>query len=159
MRTVVNGRALEAEVEPRRLLADFLREDAHLYGTHLGCEHGVCGACTVLVDGEPVRSCLMLAVQADGHEVTTVEGLRRTARLHRSRRRSGTTTRSSAGSAPRASSHLASPAPGAPDIDDEDEIREALAGNLCRCTGYTNIVDAVRDAAGRLRGNSDTEKG
>jgi carbon-monoxide dehydrogenase small subunit len=161
VRTVVNGRALEAEVEPRRLLADFLREDAHLYGTHLGCEHGVCGACTVLVDGEPVRSCLMLAVQADGHEVTTVEGL----------------TENGAGLHPLQEAFREHHAlqcgfctPGflitslhllreQPDIDDEDEIREALAGNLCRCTGYTNIVDAVRDAAGRLRGNSDTEKG
>jgi carbon-monoxide dehydrogenase small subunit len=156
----VNGRPLEAEVEPRRSLADFLREDAHLYGTHLGCEHGVCGACTVLVDGEPVRSCLMLAVQADSAEVTTVEGLADGDGLHPLQEAF--------------SEHHALQCgfctPGflltslyllreRPDLEDEKEIRAALSGNLCRCTGYQNIVDAVRDAAGRMRQAPETTKG
>jgi aerobic carbon-monoxide dehydrogenase small subunit len=153
MKSVLNGRPFEADVEPRRLLADLLREDAHLYGTHLGCEHGVCGACTVLVDGEPVRSCLMLAVQADGAEVTTVEALsdgdgglhplQEAFRDHHALQ-CGFCTPGFLLSA----LHLLRERP---DIDDEDEIRAALSGNLCRCTGYTNIVDAVRDAARRLR--------
>jgi carbon-monoxide dehydrogenase small subunit len=156
----VNGRSIEGDVEPRRLLADFLREDAHLYGTHLGCEHGVCGACTILLDGEPVRSCLMLAVQADGGEVTTVEGLAGDDGLHPLQEAF--------------SEHHALQCgfctPGFlltslylirenPDLDDEHEIREALSGNLCRCTGYQNIVAAVRDAAGRLRQEPQTTKG
>jgi aerobic carbon-monoxide dehydrogenase small subunit len=155
VRAVVNGHPLEAEVEPRRLLADLLREDAHLYGTHLGCEHGVCGACTVLVDGEPVRSCLMLAVQADGAEITTVEGLSPNgAGLHPLQEafrdhhalQCGFCTPGFLLTA----LHLLRERP---DLDDEAEIRAALSGNLCRCTGYANIVDAVRDAAGRLRGS------
>jgi carbon-monoxide dehydrogenase small subunit len=156
----VNGQSVEGEVEPRRLLADFLREDVHLYGTHLGCEHGVCGACTILLEGEPVRSCLMLAVQADGAELTTVEGLAGKDGLHPLQEAF--------------SEHHALQCgfctPGflltsfylireQPDLDDEDEIREALSGNLCRCTGYHNIVDAVRDAAGRLRQEPQTTKG
>jgi len=153
VRAVVNGSPLEAEVEPRRLLADLLREDAHLYGTHLGCEHGVCGACTVLVDGEPVRSCLMLAVQADGTEITTVEGLSQNGgglhplqeafRDHHALQCGFCTPGFLLTALHLLREH--------PDLDDEAEIRAALSGNLCRCTGYTNIVDAVRDAAGRLR--------
>lgn len=157
VRMTVNGQPIEAEVEPRRLLADFLREDAQLYGTHLGCEHGVCGACTVLLDGDPVRSCLMLAVQADGAEITTVEGLADGDGLHPLQQAF--------------SDHHALQCgfctPGflltslyllreRPDLEDEEEIREALSGNLCRCTGYQNIVDAVRDAAGRLAQTSTT---
>jgi aerobic carbon-monoxide dehydrogenase small subunit len=155
LRAVVNGSPLEAEVEPRRLLADLLREDAHLYGTHLGCEHGVCGACTVLVDGEPVRSCLMLAVQADGTEITTVEGLSQNGgglhplqeafRDHHALQCGFCTPGFLLTALHLLREH--------PDLDDEAEIRAALSGNLCRCTGYINIVDAVRDAAGRLRGS------
>ena len=159
---VVNGRALELEVEARRLLADMLRDDAHLYGTHLGCEHGVCGACTVLLDGEPVRSCLMLAVQADGAEILTVEGLtpdggglhplQEEFRDHHALQCGFCTPGFLLTSV-----HLLRERP---EIDDEDEIREALSGHLCRCTGYANIVDAVRDAAGRLRQSAgDPEKG
>ena len=156
----VNRRSIEAEVEPRRLLADFLREDAHLYGTHLGCEHGVCGACTILLDGEPVRSCLMLAVQADGAELTTVEGLagddglhplQEAFREHHALQCGFCTPGFLLTSLYLIREH--------PDLDDEDEIREALSGNLCRCTGYQNIVDAVRDAAGRLRQEPQTTKG
>jgi carbon-monoxide dehydrogenase small subunit len=156
----VNGEPLEFEVEPRRLLADVLREDAHLFGTHLGCEHGVCGACTVLVDGEPVRSCLMLAVQADGADITTVEGLSGNGGLHPLQEafrehhalQCGFCTPGFLLTA----LHLLRERP---DVDDEAEIREALAGNLCRCTGYSNIVDAVRDGAGRMRKQPQTEEG
>jgi carbon-monoxide dehydrogenase small subunit len=160
LRATVNGTPLEADVEPRRLLADLLREDAHLYGTHLGCEHGVCGACTVLVDGEPVRSCLMFAVQADGAEITTVEGLAQDSGLHPLQEafrehhalQCGFCTPGFLLTA----LHLLQERP---QIDDETEIREALAGNLCRCTGYSNIVDAVRDTARRLRQAPETGKG
>jgi aerobic carbon-monoxide dehydrogenase small subunit len=156
----VNGRSIEANVEPRRLLADFLREDAHLYGTHLGCEHGVCGACTILLDGEPVRSCLMLAVQADGAELTTVEGLGGDDGLHPLQEAFREHHALQCGFC----------TPGflltslylireQPDLHNEEEIREALSGNLCRCTGYQNIVDAVRDAAERLRQGPQTTKG
>jgi aerobic carbon-monoxide dehydrogenase small subunit len=161
VRAIVNGEPVEAVVEPRRLLADMLREDAHLYGTHLGCEHGVCGACTVLVNDEPVRSCLMFAVQADGAEITTVEGLSKNGgglhplqeafREHHALQCGFCTP----GFLLTSLSLLRE----RPDIDDENEIREALAGNLCRCTGYANIVDAVRDAARRLRQQTPTEKG
>jgi aerobic carbon-monoxide dehydrogenase small subunit len=156
----VNRRSIEAEVEPRRLLADFLREDAHLYGTHLGCEHGVCGACTILLDGEPVRSCLMLAVQADGAELTTVEGLAGDDGLHplqdAFREHHALQCGFCTPGFLLTSLYLIREQP---DLDDEDEIREALSGNLCRCTGYQNIVDAVRDAAGRLRQEPQTTKG
>ena len=160
LRTTVNGTPVETDVEPRRLLADFLREDAHLYGTHLGCEHGVCGACTVLVDGEPVRSCLMLAVQADGADITTVEGLAQESGLHPLQEafrdhhalQCGFCTPGFLLTAV----HLLRERP---EIDDETEIRDALAGNLCRCTGYSNIVDAVRETARRLRQAPETGRG
>ena len=160
LRASVNGQPLELEVEPRRLLADVLREDAHLFGTHLGCEHGVCGACTVLVDGEPVRSCLMLAVQADGAEITTVEGLSTNGGLHPLQEafrehhalQCGFCTPGFLLTA----LHLLRERP---EVEDEAEIREALAGNLCRCTGYSNIVDAVRDGAERMRKQNPTEEG
>ena len=160
LRASVNGRPFELEVEPRRLLADVLRDDAHLFGTHLGCEHGVCGACTVLLNGEPVRSCLMLAVQADGAEITTVEGLTRNGGLHPLQEafhehhalQCGFCTPGFLLTA----LHLVREHP---DVDDEAEIREALAGNLCRCTGYSNIVDAVRDGAERMRNQPETEEG
>ncbi|MDR7482983.1 MAG: (2Fe-2S)-binding protein [Armatimonadota bacterium] len=149
----VNGRPASGEVEARRLLADFLREDLGLRGTHLGCEHGVCGACTVLVDGEPVRSCLMLAVQADGATVLTVEGLAAGEQLHPLQQafwdhhalQCGFCTPGILLTA----IHLLAERPG---LCDEGEIREALAGNLCRCTGYQNIVDAIRVAAAEMAG-------
>jgi len=148
----VNGVPYEGEAEPRTLLSDFLRHTLGLTGTKVGCEHGVCGACTVQLDGEPIRSCLMLAVQADGRSLCTVEGF----------------------AAPDGSLHPVQEAfheahalqcgfctPGFlmsieaflrenPEPTD-DEIRTALAGNLCRCTGYLPIIEAVRLAAGRLR--------
>jgi aerobic carbon-monoxide dehydrogenase small subunit len=152
IRIVVNGHKVEADVEPRWLLADFLRENLKLHGTHLGCEHGVCGACTVLVDGEPARSCLMLAVQADGTQVTTVEGLSSGSTLHPLQEAFRDHHALQCGFCTpgflMTSLYLLNQTP---EIDDEREIREALSGNLCRCTGYQNIVDAVRDGASRLR--------
>jgi carbon-monoxide dehydrogenase small subunit len=148
----VNGRQREGEAEAREHLADFLRDRLALRGTHLGCEHGVCGACTVLLDGEPVRSCLLLAVQADGRQITTVEGLAENGELHPLQEafrehhalQCGFCTPGMLLSA----LYLLRQRPM---IDDEREIREALSGNLCRCTGYQNIVDAVRGAARTMR--------
>ena len=156
IRMVVNGDAVGAEVEARRVLADFLREDLGLHGTHLGCEQGVCGACTVLVDGEPVRSCLMLAVQADGAEVATVESLAQGEGLHPLQEafrdhhalQCGYCTSGFLMTSLYLIEH-------GMDGEDERGVREALSGNLCRCTGYQNIVDAVRDAAARLRPGSE----
>jgi carbon-monoxide dehydrogenase small subunit len=149
---VVNGTRVEREVEARRLLADFLREDLALHGTHVGCEQGVCGACTVLVQGEPVRSCLMLAVQADGTDVTTVESLADGDRLHPLQEafRDHHALQCGFCTSGFLMTSLYLIEQGA-DAEDEQGLREALSGNLCRCTGYQNIVNAVRDAAGRLR--------
>jgi len=149
----INGRAYWGTVEPRLLLSDFIRHEAHLTGTNVGCEHGVCGACTVQLDGEPIRSCLMLAVQADGRSVRTVEGLAPAdGDLHPLQQafhevhalQCGFCT---PGFLMTIEAFLAS----APADLDERAIREALAGNLCRCTGYQNIVEAVRLAAERMR--------
>jgi carbon-monoxide dehydrogenase small subunit len=148
----VNGATRQAEVEPRQTLVDFLREQLGLTGTHVGCEHGVCGACSVLLDGEPIRSCLMFAVQTDGHEITTVEGLREedgalgilqdsfweTHALQCGYCTPGMLI---------AGQDLLTRNPNPSD----EEIREAIAGNLCRCTGYVQIVDAIRLAGARMR--------
>ena len=148
----VNGERHAREVEPRLLLSDFLRHELGLTGTHVGCEHGVCGACTVLFDGEAVRSCLMLAVQADGHAVATVEGLapgpdelhpiQEAFRAEHGLQCGFCTPGFLMTLVPFLREH--------PDPSDH-EIRRALSGNLCRCTGYQNIVAAVRRAAARLR--------
>ena len=152
IRVTVNGRAQEASAPARVTLVDFLRDTLRLTGTHVGCEHGVCGACSVLFDGEPVRSCLVYAVQADGHDIVTVEGL---------------------GGADGAASPLqdafceahalqcgyctpgmliaAHALLGAHAEPSDAEIREAIAGNLCRCTGYQQIVEAVKLAAERTK--------
>jgi carbon-monoxide dehydrogenase small subunit len=147
----VNGADVEADLEPRRLLADFLREDLDLRGTHLGCEHGVCGACTVLVDGEPARSCLMLAVQADGAELTTVEALAGE-ELHPLQQafheHHGLQCGFCTPGFLLTSLYLLEHQPDV--VADETKLREALSGNICRCTGYQNIIDAVQDAAGRI---------
>ena len=141
----VNGRPAERTVDSRKLLADFLREDIGLTGTHLGCEHGVCGACTVLVDGAPVRSCIMLAVQADGSDVTTVEGITPSSGLNRMQQAFKDHHGLQCGfCTPGFLLTLAGVAP--EDYPDEESIRELLAGNLCRCTGYEGIVDAVMAA-------------
>ena len=147
---VVNGEVRDGVVEPRLTLADFVREHCHLTGTHLGCEHGVCGACTVLVDGAAVRSCLMFAVQANGSEVTTVEGLvspdgslNQVQQAFRDAHglQCGFCTPGFVVSV--TAFLLDNPRP------TDDQIRDALSGNLCRCTGYQGIVNAVRLAADR----------
>ena len=153
VRVTINGEAHERWVEPRLLLSDFIRHEAGLTGTHVGCEHGVCGACTVLVDGAPVRSCLMFAVQAEGASVETVESLADGDALHplqeAFRREHGLQCGyCTPGILMTLKPFLeANPAPG------DAEIRRALSGNLCRCTGYQQIVAAVRRAAAMLRGD------
>lgn len=153
----INGAPYNAEVEARLLLSDFLRHDLGLTGTHVGCEHGVCGACTVLFDGQPVRSCLILAVQADGHEIQTVEALGTPDNLHPIQ----------------AAFHEAHGlqcgfcTPGflmtlVPFLEEnpnptEEEIRVAISGNLCRCTGYQHIVDAVKIAATNYTNDTNLE--
>ena len=151
IRLDVNGRRTEADVEPRTLLSDFLRHDLGLTGTHVGCEHGVCGACTVQVDGEPVRSCLMFAVQADGRDVRTVEALAEDGALHPLQRAFHEHHALQCGFC--TPGFLMSLEPFVRDRPDasEEEIRAALAGNLCRCTGYEGIVEAVRQAARETR--------
>jgi len=150
IRLNVNGEAFERDVDPRLLLSDFLRHELHLTGTHVGCEHGVCGACTVLIDGESARSCLMFAVQADGTEVTTVEGLARDD-LHPIQQAFHEAHGLQCGfCTPGILTSLVPFLRDHPDPD-EEEIREALSGNLCRCTGYQNIVAAVKLAAERMR--------
>ena len=148
----VNGRRREADVEPRTLLSDFLRHDLGLTGTHVGCEHGVCGACTVQFDGEPVRSCLMFAVQAEGRAVRTVEALAEDdEELHPLQRAFHDQHALQCGFC--TPGFLMSLEPLVRDRPDasEEEVREALAGNLCRCTGYEGIVRAVRQAARETR--------
>ncbi len=148
----VNGRRHEREVESRRLLSDFLREDLRLTGTHLACEHGVCGSCTILMDGQSTRSCLTFAVMADGAEITTVEGLGSVESMHplqeafweKHSLQCGFCTPGMLMSA----LELLNENPDASGA----EIREALSGNLCRCTGYQTIVEAVEAAAETMRG-------
>jgi aerobic-type carbon monoxide dehydrogenase small subunit (CoxS/CutS family) len=152
VRITVNGRLHEVEVESRRTLADVLRHDLGYTGTHLGCEHGICGACTVLLDGLPARSCLVFGVQADGSEVETVEGLESNGQLN---------ALPDAFSAPPAR-QCGFCTPGflmlatgflRENLDPtEEEVREAMSSNLCRCTGYQGIVAAVLDAAGKGEG-------
>ena len=144
----VNGVRQRRDVEPRLLLSDFLRQDLGLTGTHVGCEHGVCGACTVLLDGEAVRSCLLLTVQADGRDVATVEGLGSVEALHPLQAAFRHAHALQCGfCTPGILMTLVPFLREHPDPD-EAEIREALSGNLCRCTGYQNIVDAVKLACG-----------
>ena len=151
VRLSVNGRAYEREVEPRTTLVDFLRHELGLTGTHVGCEHGVCGACTIIKDGKAVRSCLMLAVQADGAELQTVEGLHGDNGLHPIQEafiekhglQCGFCT-------PGFLMTTVELLGDHPDPSDED-IREALGGNLCRCTGYQSIMESVRLAGAKLR--------
>jgi carbon-monoxide dehydrogenase small subunit len=147
----VNGRNIEFEAEPRKLLLDALREDCYLSGTHAGCEHGVCGACTVLVDGRPTRSCLCFAIQMEGHEVQTIESVGTPQKLSVLQQalhechglQCGFCT---PGIVMTFEAYLKDhPEP------TEADIREALSGNLCRCTGYQNIVAAIALAARRMR--------
>ncbi|MGF1593012.1 MAG: (2Fe-2S)-binding protein [Kiloniellaceae bacterium] len=148
----VNGRAATGEVEGRTLLVQFLRENLHLTGTHVGCDTSQCGACVVHVDGESVKSCTMLALQADGAEVTTIEGLAQNGELHPVQAafrehhglQCGFCTPGMVMSAVDLLKHNPNP--------EEDEIREWLEGNICRCTGYHNIVKAIQSAAANMKG-------
>lgn len=148
---IINGQSHQSIVEPRLLLSDFIRHEACLTGTHVGCEHGFCGSCTVLVNGDPVRSCLMLAVQADGARVETVESLGSQQDLHPLQAAFWESHALQCGfCTPGILMTLkvfleANPTP------TEDEMRVALGGNLCRCTGYQQIVNGAMDAARRLR--------
>ncbi|MDE0335493.1 MAG: (2Fe-2S)-binding protein [Defluviicoccus sp.] len=147
----VNGEAHTVRVEPRKTLADTIREDCGLTGTHLGCEHGVCGACTILLDGAPVRSCLMFAAQAEGAEIRTVEGLADGETLHPMQQAFIDRHALQCGFCTPGFLMLAvGVLEREPDID-EDGLREALSSNLCRCTGYLNILDAVRDARAAMK--------
>lgn len=143
----VNGASRTADVEPRRMLVDYIRNDVGLTGTHIGCDTTSCGVCTVLVNGKPVKSCTMLAVQADGHEISTVEGLKADGELHPVQQ--GFTAEHGL------QCGFCTPAMmlvGAALIEEnaapsEDEVRWAISGNLCRCTGYVNIVKSIQAAA------------
>ena len=149
---VVNGREYQREVEPRMLLSDFVRHELNLTGTRVGCEHGVCGACTLLLDGEAVRSCLLFAVQVDGRELTTVEGLSPAPEaLHPLQEAFWAAHALQCGFC--TSGILMTLIPFLEENSDPSEraIREALSGNLCRCTGYQHIVDAVKMAAIEMR--------
>lgn len=148
----INGAVFEADVDPRRSLSDVIREEAELTGTHLGCEHGVCGACTILVDGQPARSCLMLGIQAAGHEITTIEGLANGDELHPIQQAMHEShgfqcAFCSPGFLMSTVALLAeNPSP------TRDEIRQELSGNLCRCTGYESIIKGVETAVQLLAG-------
>jgi carbon-monoxide dehydrogenase small subunit len=151
----VNNVHYERSVEPRMLLSDFLRHELGLTGTHVGCEHGVCGACSVLFDGQPVRSCLMFAVQANGHDILSIEGLGTPEHLHPIQESFMQAHGLQCGFCtpgfimtlvPFLESH--------PDPD-ESEIRQVISGNICRCTGYQHIVDAVKLAAEKMWANQE----
>jgi aerobic-type carbon monoxide dehydrogenase small subunit (CoxS/CutS family) len=155
VRLTVNGRAYERRCEPRTLLADFLRDQLDLTGTHVGCEHGVCGACTILLNGEAARSCIMLAVQANGAEIVTIEGLANGGKFHPVQKAFHENHALQCG--------FCTPGMLAMVIDflntnpspTEVEVREALSAVLCRCTGYQNIVKAVLAAAAAMRATND----
>ena len=153
IRVTVNGERYERSVEPRLLLSDFLRHELGLSGTHVGCEHGVCGACTILLDGEPVRACLVFAVQADGSSIGTVEGLERDDGLHPLQAAFKEAHGLQCGfCTPGILMTMVAFLDEVPDPT-ELQVREALSGNLCRCTGYQKIVEAVEAAAADLGGN------
>jgi carbon-monoxide dehydrogenase small subunit len=152
----VNGEPVRRTVPVRLLLTDFLRDELRLTGTHVGCEHGVCGACTILMNGQPVRSCIMLAVQAEGAELTTIEGITPKEGLNRMQQAFKDNHGLQCGfCTPGFLMTLEGVDPD--DYPDERSIREMLAGNLCRCTGYVGIVAAVKDAWGR-NGDDEAER-
>lgn len=153
IKLTINGEIQDAEVPAHRMLSDFLRDDLHLTGTKRGCETGTCGACSVLVDAEVVKSCLSLAVQADGRSITTVEGLARGGQLHPLQQsfmdcgglQCGYCTPGFLMAASALLKHNPNPS--------AEQVRQGLSGNLCRCTGYTQIVESVIEAAEKMRGN------
>jgi len=147
----VNGMEYERLVEPRKHLADFLRDDLELIGTHVGCEHGICGSCTVLMNGEPVRSCLIFAVQADGAEIMTIEGLARDGKLHplqeAFQEHHGLQCGFCTPGMLMTSYHLLQMNPD----PSKEEVREAVSGVLCRCTGYKQVIESVLAAAAKMK--------
>ena len=156
----VNGRTFRGRVSARMTLVDFLRDELRLTGTHTGCEHGVCGACSILFDGQPIRSCLMFAVQADGATITTVEGLApepgalsvlQDCFWETHALQCGFCTPGMLIAAQSLLTHSLTPS--------DEEIRDAIGGNLCRCTGYKQIVDAIKLAAARLSGRNEPASG
>jgi aerobic carbon-monoxide dehydrogenase small subunit len=155
IRLRINGAAVTDDVPPRLSLADFLRERRNLTGTHLGCEHGICGACTILVDGEPARSCLMLAVACDEREITTIEGFSGNRVIEALRRNFHQRHALQCGYCTPAMLITARDLILRQCAGSEREIREGLAGNICRCTGYTNIVTAIAEAAKELGRETD----
>ncbi len=155
VRLTVNGREYRREVEPRLLLVDFLRHELGLTGTHVGCEHGVCGACTVAIDGRAGRSCLQLAAALDGAEITTVEGIAGDGPLHPVQQAFHRRHALQCGFCTPGFLFAALELLAANPRPSRRQIREALVGNLCRCTGYRNIVDAVEEAAGELAGGGE----
>ena len=155
IRLTVNGVTYEKTVEPRLLLVDFLRQELHLTGTHAGCEHGVCGACTIILDGDSVRACLMFAVQADGCKIETVESLGSVDRLNPLQESFRNHHALQCGFCTPGMLMTATDLLKKYPLASDDEIREGLSGNLCRCTGYEHIVQAVRTAVGQ---REDSEK-
>jgi len=151
VRLTVNGRVRDGRCPPRRLLVDFLREDLGLTGTHVGCEHGICGACTVLLDGEAARSCLMLAVQADGAEILTIEGLMKDGALHPLQEAFREHHALQCGFCTPGMLMTALDLLRVKPEPTEADVREGLSAVLCRCTGYHGIVKAVQAAAPRMR--------
>ena len=153
IKLTVNDVGYTRRVESRMLLSDFIRHELGLAGTHVGCEHGVCGACTILLDGEAVRSCLMFAVQADNHAISTVEGLAgKDGSYHPLQQAMHDHHGLQCGYCTPGILITMSAFLDEHSAPNEDQVREALSGNLCRCTGYQNIVDAVLSAAARMRG-------
>jgi aerobic-type carbon monoxide dehydrogenase small subunit (CoxS/CutS family) len=151
IRVVVNGVTYERAVEPRLLLADFLRNTLGLTGTHVGCEHGVCGACTIMVDGSSMRACLMFAVQADGCEIKTVEGLGTMDKLSPLQQAFHECHALQCGFCTPGMLMTCEDMLQKYPLESDEEIREGLSGNLCRCTGYVNIVDAVKLVKNRAK--------
>lgn len=148
---IVNGQAVTRTVEPRLLLSDFLRHELELTGTHVGCEHGSCGACTVLMDGQAVRSCILFAVQSDGHEITTVEGLADSAEaMHPLQNAFREKHGLQCGYCTPGFLMTLVPFLQENPHPNDEEIRMAISGNICRCTGYQNIVEAVKLAASMM---------
>ena len=146
----VNDKHYQRSVEPRMLLSDFLRHELGLTGTHVGCEHGVCGACSVLFDGQPVRSCLMFAVQADGHEIVSIEGLGTPEDMHPIQQSFMEAHGLQCGFCTPGFIMTLVPFLEENPHPDEEEIRQVISGNICRCTGYQHIVDAVKLAAEKM---------
>lgn len=150
VKVTVNGQVYERQVEARLLLSDFLRHDLGLMGTHVGCEHGICGACTVLFDGEPVRSCLIFAVQATGHEIRTVESLGSPDNLHPLQQAFTEKHGLQCGFCTPGILMTVVPFLEKNPHPTDEEIREAIDGNICRCTGYEKIIESVQEASKKM---------